>query len=594
MEMPRVVGAAALCVFWLVSGCARQRILAPDEAEGLRVCSENIRQPNAALLTDAEIQSLLDLNAGPDGQADGLVVGVVDEHGSRVLSAGTSGGLAGRKVDGDTLFEIGSITKVFTAVLLQDMVDRGQMDLDAPVQKHLPSSVKMPTFDGKEITLFHLATHTSGLPRDWEGRSPAAPTLDQLYAFLSSCRLQCEPGSRKEYSNLGMGLLGHAITLQAGKDYETLIIERICRPLGMGSTRVELTSELRSRTAVGHAFPGRPLRSDDRFGPLDAAGALHSSANDLLKFLSANLGLTGSPPSTSLLARTYDIHSSGGRRDRLGWHEDSGSLRHGGDIGGFRSDIGFDPAHHRGVVLLANCRHSRIRVNFKPLLDGRSFRPSRIAEIDGGLLDGYVGTYQNGDRSTCVVLRRGDRLSFQWWLGGPWLSLPLVRTEGFPQSRTVFFSQLWTDPAVFVLDRRGRAAQLVMRTATWTKTADEPPARPDPIDPASFDDFCGQYRARFLGLFPIGPTLHVYRQDDDLGPHLMVYVPDVPGENRTEFFPSVGTTVISPAVEGWIVFRRGRNAKATGVLLHANGKDIRGWRISDDPVHPPDHEGGHR
>jgi D-alanyl-D-alanine-carboxypeptidase/D-alanyl-D-alanine-endopeptidase len=589
-----VVRAAALCVFWLVSGCARERIIPPDEAEGLRLCRENLRQPNAALLTDAEVQSLLDLNAGPDGQADGLVVGIVDEHGARVLCAGTTGAPAGAKVDGDTLFRIGSVTKVFTAILLQDMIDRGEMDLDAPVQKYLPPSVKMPTFGGKEITLFHLATHTSGLPRDCA--TTAAPTLDELYAFLSSCKLPYEPGSRTEYSNLGMGLLGHAITLRAGKDYETLVVERICRPLGMESTGIRLTPALASRAALGHAFPGKPVASVHvrHTGPLEGCGALHSTANDLLKFLSANLGLTDSPV-TPLLARTYAIHSSAGRQGRLGWEEDAGSLRHGGDVVGFRSDVGFDPARRRGVVLLANCFCSPIRADFKPILDERSFRPSRSAEIDRALLDDYVGTYQNGAQSTCVVRREGDRLTFQWWVGRPWLSLPHIRREWFPQSRTVFLSRSWPDPAIFIRDGRGRVTGLVVGTATWTKIADEPPQRADPIDPAAFNDYCGQYRVKLLGLFPVGPTLNVYCREDDLGAHLMVYAPHLPPQNWMEVFPAVGTTVIAPAFDGsWITFRRGSSGKATGVLLHMKGKDIRGWRISDDPAHPPGHEGGRR
>ena len=187
MTMPRVARVAALCFFWLVSGCARQRTITPDEAEGLRLCSENIRHPQTALITDAEVQALLDLNVGLDGQADGLVVGVVDEQGRRLLSAGKMG----------------------------------------------------------------------GLPRDYGTQSPAAPTCDELYTFLSHCQLQQEPGSHKSYSNLGMGLLGHAIALRAAQDYETLVIDRICRPLGMDSTRVTLSPELRSRAARGHAFPGR-------------------------------------------------------------------------------------------------------------------------------------------------------------------------------------------------------------------------------------------------------------------------------------------------------------------------------------------------
>src|ERR1041385_4830034 len=117
-------------------------------------------------LTEADVKTMLRDNIDSDKLGVGLVVGIVDEHGARVISHGKLDNGTSADVDGDTIFEIGSITKVFTALLLQDMVERGEMKLDDPVQKYLPDSVRMPTFQGKEITLLHLATHTSGLPRD--------------------------------------------------------------------------------------------------------------------------------------------------------------------------------------------------------------------------------------------------------------------------------------------------------------------------------------------------------------------------------------------------------------------------------------------
>jgi D-alanyl-D-alanine-carboxypeptidase/D-alanyl-D-alanine-endopeptidase len=96
-------------------------------------------------------------------------------------------------------------------------------------------------------------------PKSWRDPDQADYTAGQLYDFLSSHKLRRSPGTQEEYSNLGMELLGHVITLKAGKDYESLVIERICGPLGMNSTRIALTPELKSRLAVGHALPGRPV-----------------------------------------------------------------------------------------------------------------------------------------------------------------------------------------------------------------------------------------------------------------------------------------------------------------------------------------------
>ena len=240
----------------------------------------------------------------------GIVVGIVDEDGSRVVSYGKMDNGTDQEVNGDTLFDIASITKPFTGLLLQDMIERGEMKLDDPVQKYLPASVRMPTRNGKEITLLHLVTHTSGLPHIAENLNPkrvdqpfANYTVDELNTFLSGYQLTRDPGTKFEYSSLGAGLLGHVIALKAGTNYEALVVERICRPLKMDSTRITLTPELKSRFATGHNQVGEAVPSWDRETQLGGS-ALRSTANDLLKFLSANLGLTPSPL-TPLMEKTH-------------------------------------------------------------------------------------------------------------------------------------------------------------------------------------------------------------------------------------------------------------------------------------------------
>lgn len=205
------------------------------------------------------------------GRIDGgCVVGLVDEHGSRVVSYGKMDNGTDQKIDGDTLFEIGSVTKTFTALLLADMVEHGQMKLDDPVAKYLPMAVSVPTRHGKEITLIQLATHTSGLPREpdnFDSRVPDNPcagySIQELFAFLSSYKLTRDPGERFEYSNPGVAILAQAIALKAGTDYESLVVDRICGPLNMDSTRITLTPELKARLAAGHSQPGFVVPSSD-------------------------------------------------------------------------------------------------------------------------------------------------------------------------------------------------------------------------------------------------------------------------------------------------------------------------------------------
>ena len=169
----------------------------------------------------------------------GYVALLRDADGPRLVAYGTPGNSKSRPLDGDTVFEIGSITKVFTALLLADMVAHGEVELTDPVEKYLPAEGRPKAFDHKSISLLDLATYTSGLPRlptNFSPRDKANPyadyTVEQLYEFLSEYTPEYYPGSHYEYANLGFGLLGHVLALRAGRDYEELVTSRICQPLG--------------------------------------------------------------------------------------------------------------------------------------------------------------------------------------------------------------------------------------------------------------------------------------------------------------------------------------------------------------------------
>jgi len=199
------------------------------------------------------------------GGAVGIVAGRITDGRTEVVAAGTSAAGA-QPVDASTVFEIGSISKVFTTMLLADMVVRGEVSLEDPVSKYLPDSVRVPSRNGREITLLHLATASSGLPRLPTNMAPDDITnpyadygVDELYAFLGSYTLPRDPGASYEYSNLGMGLLGHLLSLEAGKPYEALVIERILEPLAMTETRITPTPAMRERIAQGHSADLEPV-----------------------------------------------------------------------------------------------------------------------------------------------------------------------------------------------------------------------------------------------------------------------------------------------------------------------------------------------
>ena len=319
--------------------------------------------------TETAVRTFLDEHI--PGSGAGLVIGLADEHGSRVLSAGTTGDGTGRRVDGDTLFEIGSITKTFTSLLLLDTVRRGEVHLEDPVAKYLPPEVDTPTHDGKEITLLNLAVQDSGLPFNADNfTSPdnqtayEAFTVDNLYAFLASYELTRDPGAGFQYSNVGMSLLGHVMELKTGIDYESLVVDRICRPLEMQSTRITLSPGLQSRMAVGHDSDGnraRPLSMQ----VMVPAGSLCSTANDLLKYLSAQLGLRRTVLNP-LMQKTHVMRHRGSPEygtTAMPWvdqgvYQPPGAdlMGHSGGTFGFSAFIGFDKRGRRGVVVLSNHR----------------------------------------------------------------------------------------------------------------------------------------------------------------------------------------------------------------------------------------------
>src|SRR3974390_2838867 len=195
---------------------------------------------STGVLSTDEIREILVRRIDHQKQAAGIVVGIIEPNGRRVVAYGNPAKGDPRTVDGDTIFEIGSISKVFTSLLLADMVNRKQVALDDPAAKYLPETVKMPERSGKSITLLDLSTHSSGLPplpsnlKLKDPRNPYADySVDDLYQFLSGYTLPRDPGSEFEYSNLGGGLLGHVLACRAGTDYESLIRIRITQPLSM-------------------------------------------------------------------------------------------------------------------------------------------------------------------------------------------------------------------------------------------------------------------------------------------------------------------------------------------------------------------------
>ncbi len=313
-----------------------------------------------------ELEKLMLNRTGEGRKAVGIVAGLVDASGERFLASGAAAPGGTAAPDADTVYEIGSITKVFTALVLADMVVRGELGLDDPVAKFLPAAAAVPERDGKKITLRDLSHQISGLPRMPDNLEPADGAdpyvdygADRMYAFLAKVKLARGVGEKYEYSNLGVGLLGHALALKAGMSYEELVRRRVLEPLGMGDTAMTLPERLKARLAPGSGPNLGPVKNWN-FDVLAPAGALRSTARDMLKFLTAAMGLRETP-----LRRAFDLmlekEQPTGVPDLtigLGWHiwrrYGTEIVWHNGGTGGYRTWAGFDPVKKAGAVVLCN------------------------------------------------------------------------------------------------------------------------------------------------------------------------------------------------------------------------------------------------
>ena len=343
------------------------KVLLLFSATGLVIIQATLAQSSAPLIApESEIRALLVERVDERKQSVGIVVGVIEPAGKRVVSYGRPATNDRRPLDGDSVFQIGSVTKVFTSLLLSDMVQHGEVKLDDPVSRYLPKGVTMPLYGGSRITLRHLATHTSGLPRD--PSNPLSPdpdnpylgySIEQLYQFLSTYKLTRKVGSQYEYSNLGGGLLGQVLAKRAGVDYATLVKTRICDPLGMNSTRAHVTADMNKRLVIGHSERLDPVPVLD-LAVIPGASVLRSTANDLLIFLAAVLGYEKTPLAPAMAAMLDHPQSTGapGLEIALGWHistiNGTRFVWHNGGLGGCGSFVGYDPKSRVGVVVLSN------------------------------------------------------------------------------------------------------------------------------------------------------------------------------------------------------------------------------------------------
>jgi len=356
-------------------------------------------------ITD-QIKALINDRLDKNKTNAAIAIGLIDPNGTQIYGHGKMSNTSNATVDENTIFAIGSITKVFTTTLLADMVNKGLVNLDDPIEKYLPSNVTVPQYNGHKITIEDLATHTSGLPEFPDNFCPSFDpaktevvdsiqfrkdlfnctknyTFDQFYQGLSNTTIPREPGSKVEYSTFGIGLLGHILTLKSNmSSFDKLLDHNILDVLGMNDTSFVLSDSQKSRLAVGH-FNGQELPTWNMSSPLAPGGALHSTASDMLKFLSANVGLIKTKLDDAMQESHLIRHYTGqilpnnlqasDKNDNIGVYVGLGWFittnfgheviwHNGATVGGYNAYMAFNPATERGIVILCNTDIANINI----------------------------------------------------------------------------------------------------------------------------------------------------------------------------------------------------------------------------------------
>jgi D-alanyl-D-alanine-carboxypeptidase/D-alanyl-D-alanine-endopeptidase len=324
----------------------------PLDAEGMQ----------AVLNRDFE-QALKDGVMAPQ-TAFGMTSGVLRKGIRRVFSYGTA--------HPDSVFEIGSVTKTFTGLVLAQMSEQGKIRLDQPVRELLPAgTVSKP--EGQEVTLLDLVTQHSGLPRlpdNFKPADPSNPYVDyhssNLYEYLARHGVQKPADATFLYSNLGFGLLGQALANRAGRPYEQLLKQQIINPLGLEDTGISLTPNQQSRFIEGHTATyekARPWEEDSLAG----GGAIRSTADDMLTYLEANLhpeklsrgtadASARTLPNAIKLSHELRNEALSGTHIAFAWIQvdSTGIYWHNGATGGYSSYVFFNPQEDYAAVVLLN------------------------------------------------------------------------------------------------------------------------------------------------------------------------------------------------------------------------------------------------
>ncbi|MCU0369216.1 MAG: serine hydrolase [Cyclobacteriaceae bacterium] len=354
------------------------------------------------------------------GETPGIVVGIYENGKTQYYAYGVANVNTKEPVTSKTLFEIGSITKTFTTSMAAILSLEQKLNFADPAQKYLPAKMVLPERNGKAITLEHLATAHSGLPRmplNFQPKDPSNPYIDyseeELTYFISNYELTRDPGSEYEYSNLGMGLLGYIVTRVNEKTYSNSLEQLITKPLKMNQTYINGQRTEKS-IASGYAdnLPMKAWTWDDQ-SVITGAGGIVSNAEDMMKYMIAQIN---SNPLSKPFALTHQPRADAGKmKIGYGWHiRDENIVWHNGGTGGFRSFAGFDKTKNKAIVILTNSTTGADDLGFHLLNDQYALKElKKPVKVDETLLKEYAGVYEIAPTFSITVTYENEGLSIQ-------------------------------------------------------------------------------------------------------------------------------------------------------------------------------------
>lgn len=539
-----------------------------------------------------------------NGSNTGIVVGLIDANGTNYYSYGVKSLKTKEAVDKNSVFEIGSISKAFTGILLADMVLKNKMKLDDPLQKHLPEGVTAPTRNGETIKLVHLANHTSSLPRMPSNFSPANmanPFADysekQLYDFLESYELPRNIGSQYEYSNYAMGLTGHILAFKNNMTYEQLLMKVITKPLGLEDTGITLTPTMKKNLAMGHSG-GVEVESWTWEEPtLAGAGAIRSNAVDMLEFLAVNMGIE----KNNLYPAMQLAYKNSRKEEKepivgLGWHtmvfDDTEIVWHNGGTGGYRTFAGFIKGGNKGVVVLSNSNTGVDDIGIhilhpeSPLNEIKPSIATKIQKvIDGEGLEAGLKTYSDLKKNRASEFDFGEnelnRLGYRYLRGKEMekaLAVFKLNTEVYPNSSNVY------DSYGEAFKENGNKEKAI---ENYSKSVELNPANQNAIEILKE---LGVNAADLIEEIIVDETiLETYVGKYELAPNFILTVSrdgtqlktQATGQPEFPIFPKSENVFYLKVVEAQLTFNKNEEGVIESVTLHQGGQEIPGKKLPE-------------